>query len=354
MKEEISLREKFYGCIIGDYIGSAMGAAVENWPYEKIEEQFGTLFSLLSYEHYYNGWVREPGTTEDGVERQKLMVTAIMEKNDRVTAEDVRKIWIRDIKPGAAGGISEPFEGILLRMAKSNIPANHLGFYCDYSGLVSFSRSCQPIALINAGDVENTIRDIFEVGQLYQLTNSRGLKWATVTGTAIASATRPSATVDSVIGAVYNYCDQEAVKEIDHVMKKTVACKDFRELRAAFDHLYSGDGSPYRFSYANEIVTKAICIFRLVKGNLRDAITASVNMGRDTDCTAAVTGGIAGALTGAGSVPPEIIAQVDYATSINPYTNVKRTLREEADGLYNAFTTRLQRYKDYASSMLDV
>lgn len=352
MEKTISLREKFFGCIVGDYIGSAMGAAVENWSYERIEAEFGTLFSMLPYEHYFNGWVREPGTTEDGVERQKLMVTAIMEKKDRVTPEDVRRIWVRDIKPGAAGGISEPFEGVLLKMAKTAVPAAHLGFYCDYSGLVSFSRSCHPIALMNAGDVENAIRDVYEVGQLYQLTNSRGLKWAAVTGAAIAAATRPGATVDSVIGAVFDHCDSEVVREIDHVMEETMACRDFRELRVAFDRFYSGDGSPYRYSYANEIVTKAMCIFRMVGGNLREAMTASVNMGRDTDCAAAVTSGIAGALTGAGSIPEVMIRQVDHATSLNPFTNVKRTLREEADGLYDAFIARLGKMKEYAGIML--
>src|SRR5512146_955082 len=61
-----SLREKFYGCIAACYAGSSMGAAVEGWDYEKIEAQYGTLEKLLPYEHYGNGWKREPGTTEDG------------------------------------------------------------------------------------------------------------------------------------------------------------------------------------------------------------------------------------------------------------------------------------------------
>jgi hypothetical protein len=78
---------------------------------------------LLSFEHYGNGWKREPGTTEDGVERQKLIITAIIEKQDRVTAEDVRKAWVDHMNPNAAGLVSEPFEGALLAMAKSGIPA---------------------------------------------------------------------------------------------------------------------------------------------------------------------------------------------------------------------------------------
>ena len=61
----IALREKFYGCIAGVHIGSAMAAPVEGWAHEKIESEYGT--------------------TEDGVERQKLMITAIMEKGGRIT-----------------------------------------------------------------------------------------------------------------------------------------------------------------------------------------------------------------------------------------------------------------------------
>ena len=43
---------KFYGCIVGCHVGSAMGAPVECWPYERIQEKYGTLTKLLPYEHY--------------------------------------------------------------------------------------------------------------------------------------------------------------------------------------------------------------------------------------------------------------------------------------------------------------
>jgi ADP-ribosylglycohydrolase len=353
MKENISLNEKFLGCIAGCHIGSAMGAAVEGWSYKKIEETYGTLDKLLPYEHYHNGWVREPGTTEDGVERQKLIITSIIEKKDRVNAEDVRNIWIRDIKPESIGMVSEPFEATLLAMAKSGIPARDIGKYCDYSGLVSFARSCHPIGLINAGDVDNAINDIYEVGQLYQMSNSRGLKWAAITGIAIATATKADATIDSVLGAIYDYGDKEVVKEIDNGLNITRKCKDFRELRKAFDDVYSGVGIPYMFSYANEIVTKAISIFKMVNGNPKDAVIASVNMGRDTDCTAAIAAGISGSLSGAKYLPDEWLNQVDYAASINIYTNSRRTLFETADGLYNAYRERLQKMNNYITMMME-
>jgi ADP-ribosylglycohydrolase len=355
----LSLRDKFFGCIVGCHVGSSMGAPCEGWPYDRIEAKHGTIDRLMPYLHYNNGWTREPGTTEDGVERQKLMITAIIEKKDRVTAEDVRKIWVRDIKPEAAGMISEPFETQLLAMAKSGIPACDLGRYCDYAGLNSFSRSCHPIGLINAGDVVNAAADVFEVGQLYQTTNSRGLQWAAVTAMAIAAATRPGATVDSVIEAVSQgdprfagQASQRGVgREIQRGLKIIEKCKDFREARKAFDAVYSGTGTPYAFSSANEVVTKAVCIFKMVNGNPKDAMIAAVNFGRDTDCLAAVSAGISGALSGAGAIPEEWIKQVDFATTKMPVTNSRRTLREHADGLYEAYRARLSRMRAFADEM---
>lgn len=364
MHNPIPLRDKFFGCIAGVHIGSAMAAPVEGWTWQRIEAEYGTLERFLPYHHYRatTDWVREPGTTEDGVERQKLIITAIMRKQDRITAEDLRATWVTDMNPNGAGVVSEPFEGPLLAMAKTPIPARDLGRYCDYAGLVSFARSCHPVGLINAGDVEGALEDILEVGQVYQTSNSRGLQWAAVTGVAIAEATKPDATVDSVLGAILDVCgtfgqrfvqDAGVVREIDRALKLTANCQDFRELRAAFDDVYQGKGLPYAQSYANEVVTKAVCIFRMVKGNLRDAIVAGVNMGRDTDCMTAVSAGISGALTGSTGLPEAWVQQVDYAASINPHTNTQRTLREHADGLYDAFQARLRKLRAYAETMAE-
>jgi len=357
----VSLREKFFGCIAGCHIGSAMGAPVEGWSYERIEKEYGLLDKLLPYSAYgRRDWVREPGTTEDGVERQKLMITAILEKQDRINAEDLRRAWVDHMNPNAAGLVSEPFEGALLAMAKTHIPASDIGKYCDYSGLVSLSRSCHPIGLINAGDIQGAIDDVREVGQLYNTANSRGILWAEVTVVAIAAATKPGATVDSVIGAVFDNCDKVDTRffrpagirgEIERALKHTADCGDVRQMRQKFDALYSGTGIVYAHSYANEIVTKAICVLRMTKGNTWEAMKAGVNMGRDTDCLTAVAGGISGALSGADSIPPEIIKQADHATSVNPHTNSKRTLRETSDGLYNAFKARLARMRAYADQM---
>jgi ADP-ribosylglycohydrolase len=108
---------------------------------------------------------------------------------------------------------------------------------------------------------------------------------------------------------------------------------------------------PYAFSYANEVVTKAVCIFKMVNGNTKDAMIAAVNIGRDTDCIAAVAAGISGALTGAESLPKEYITQTDHATGLNIYTNTQRTLHENSEGLYQAWLNRINKFKAYISLM---
>ncbi|MBN1582108.1 MAG: ADP-ribosylglycohydrolase family protein, partial [Anaerolineae bacterium] len=164
----------------------------------------------------------------------------------------------------------------------------------------------------------------------------------------------------SVIGTVLDVCgtfkarfaqDAGVVQEIERALERTETCQDFRELRAVFDDIYQGKGIPYAAAFANEVVTKGICILRLVKGNLRDAIIAGVNMGRDTDCMTAIAAGISGALSGSAGLPDEWVRQSDYATSVNPYTNSKRTLGEHADGLYEAFKARLRKMQQYVQAM---
>jgi ADP-ribosylglycohydrolase len=344
----LPLREKFFGCVAGSHIGAAMGAPTQNWPYDRIEKEYGTLDRLLAYK---KGWQRGPGTTEDTVERQKLMITAIMEKQDRVTAEDIKRVWVRDVKPEAEPMLFEPFEVELFRMARSGIPGRYIGKYCDYSGLNTLASSCYPIGLINAGDVFVAVEDILEVGQLYQITASRGIQWGTMTTAAAAAACEPGATVDSVLAAIAKHGARGATNELNRSLRATAECKDFRELRKAFDAIYSSQGPPYAWLYAPEVVCKGICIFRMVKGNVKDAIIAGANMGRDTASVTAIAGGLSGALSGASSVPDEWIQQVERATRVNRYTNSQRTLREHADGLYKAFQARLGKMRAHYEKM---
>jgi hypothetical protein len=79
-----------------------------------------------------------------------------------------------------------------------------------------------------------------EVGQLYNAPNSKGTRWAEVTVVGIAAATKPGATFDSVLSAIFDHCDRAqgasmpsvgVIREFERGLMATEGCSDFREMR---------------------------------------------------------------------------------------------------------------------------
>ena len=59
-----TMYEKVYGCLAASRVASAMGAAVEGWSPERIQETYGFVDRFYPYTHYtYRGvtWERMPG-----------------------------------------------------------------------------------------------------------------------------------------------------------------------------------------------------------------------------------------------------------------------------------------------------
>ncbi len=361
-----TLRDKFLGCIAASWVGSAMGAAVEGWTRERIRETHGDLDRLLPYKHYtaHTDWERLPGTTEDGIERQKLIATAIIEKQDRVAAHDLVAVWLRDLKPENMVYKQEAFDRSLLELARAGVPPVELGRLWPFPNVVSVARASHPLGLINAGDPEGAADDTLAVGRVYAQETSFGLRWAALYNAALAEACRPEANVESVLAAARAFASYRAEAGSLYAQYDTIEHEVSRALDIAsrhtdpmamrdefYEHYHGGGYFNYGMSQANEIVSKGLAVFAITQGDPREAVLAAVNFGRDTDCLAAVAGGLAGALSGPAALPPEWIDQVNEATREDPYTNNHRTIQETADGLLAAFGARLERQSDYVSMM---
>ena len=72
-------------------------------------------------------WERRPGTTEDGIERQKLMCRAIIAKGDRITAEDLAKASVEATDLDKTWFMTEPDDHRLMRFMKAGVPAVEVG-----------------------------------------------------------------------------------------------------------------------------------------------------------------------------------------------------------------------------------
>lgn len=349
-----ALQGRVFGCLAASQIGSAMGAAVEGWDWRQVEEKYGFLDRLLSYEHYGNGWKRLPGTTEDGIERQRVFLRAIRRVGGRIGPEDVAAVWREEVDPEHAAWCMEPFDRQLIRLARAGVPGSRLGSFSPYSDLISLARSCHPIGLINALNPQQAWDDVHRVGQVLQPALGSGLDWAGLVAAVIAAACDPAASFDDALGAGLGLVDDGIRREVERALKVAEAAREPLAMRDAFAEHYSGHGVVYAMSHANEIVSKAVAVVRAAGGSPRQSILTAVNFGRDTDCLAAVAGGMAGALSGPADLPADWIAQVDAATAANPHTCLRLSLSEMADIVLSGLRAERQRMADYAGRLGEV
>jgi ADP-ribosylglycohydrolase len=357
-----SIYDKIYGIILGSRGGSSLGAVVEGvGRMEDIEELYGVFNEFLPCNHYDVFWSHPAGGTEDGIERQKCIATAIIEKQDRITAPDLMKVWVRDFEIENMYFMTQPYDKALMEYSKWGIPAEELpktkygmpGDLGDHIHLTA--RVFHPIPAINAGDPEGAIEDMKEIGRLYyENKNDDAFAWGAVYNAALTLAMLPGATVNSVIEGALKYSTPEMKAEIEHGLAIADKYSDpmDRKFREELNAMYSDSSSPY---YANKRMTKYIgssiyenvtcsfAIFKLTKGNVELAVKVANNRGRDTDCTAASAGGLAGALTGTATIPKEWIDQLETGMKNNPYTNSHMTNKATAQGLYRAFQNKLRR-----------
>ena len=364
-----SLRDKFKGCIAASWIGSAMGAAVECWMPDRIQKEHGFVDRLLPYCHYGKRtpepWESPAGTTEDGIERQRLLATAIIEKRGRrVLARDVVATWVRDLSIEHSIYKQEDYDRALIKMARSGVPAEAIGGMRAVVDNVGPARSAHPLGLVNACDPPGAADEVFEVCQMFFARTAPTIRWAALYCAAIAEACRDGATVDSVLRVAREYagyraeegemfsCYDRVAGEVDRALDIAKRHTEYEALRDEFyRHYFGGYHVIYGQSQANEVLAKGLALFAFTKGDPKQAILYAVNFGRDTDCLAAVAGGLAGALSGWESLPPEWLRQVDEATAADPHTNNKRTIDETVDGLYGALVARLEAKEAHAAEV---
>lgn len=363
----ITLHDKIRGCIAGSWVGSAMGAAVEGWTHERIVEAYGWLDRLLPYKHYtaYTDWQRPAGTTEDGIERQKLMNTTAIAKGGRFTAEDLVAVWVRDLQPERMVYKQEPFDQTLLEMARSGVPARELGRLWPFNNVNSLARAGHTIGIVNAGDPDGAAADVYDVGLVYASAQTYALRWAALYHASIAAALRPDATVASVCDTALAYADYHAQHDTPYARYDSVKREVERALEIGTRHVgdpmgmlpefdalyYGGTHFVYAMSQANEVVCKGLAIFVASEGDARTALLAAVNYGRDTDCVAAVTAGLAGAYSGASALDAAWIEQINAATAIDPYTNSYRDIDTTADGLHAVVLKGIEARRAYVDLM---
>ncbi len=347
MKDTV-LYDRIFGCIAGSRIGSAMGAATEGMTRDQIRETFGRVETLLPYEKHendvrwhnstqvfhYKAHKRPAGTTEDGIERQKLICNAIAEKNGRVNAEDVARIWVRDMKVENFGYLIEPCDNLPYYLARAGLYPRAIGQYNEWPGIISIARSIHPIGLVNACNPESAAEDAREIASLYQPHQGVGIPYTRAYAAAIAEAVKPNATFDDALRAMFEYGGSAVREDVEKALEVAARRNDFEEAIDEINASFTSDG--IYMSYSEELIPRACAIVYICKADPRECCIAGTNAGRDTDCVTALAAGLAGALAGKSTIPDEWVETVDRATVLVPWSVCKKSLEEVSTDLYRA------------------
>lgn len=352
-----SLLDRIIAVEICATVGHSMGDVTEIMDWTEIEEKYGLVTELLpqpgkwkdsrpnlpvrrGYPNVYTVHDRPPGMSEDGHERHRLTTTAVIEKQGRVTCEDVAKIWIRDIDPAKFGILLGGQDQVIYYSAKAGVPAWEVGKFAYFPGAWGVTAMMAPIGVVNAGNPRQAALDALDVGRLKDQSGVNGnyaLEVASAVAAGIAEGLSNDATVDSVIGAALDQLSPEPRAEVERAIEYVPAGGDWRKLRELLDTHYKGR----TILWPVETLGTALASVWVTQGEPFEAVVAAVNLGRDTDGRACVAGSLSGALKGTAALPPEWEQIISEQVVNDPYTVSRRTPRETGAGLYGAVNANL-------------
>jgi len=317
--------------------------------------------SFHPFKHYGDTWTHPAGATEDGGERHKLLCTAIMEKQDRINYQELKDVWLRDCEMEDMEYMTQNYDRVLLAFAgwgvpPADMPITQFGKPRDLGEHIHLTaRTFQALPCINAGDAENAIVDMNDMGKLYyEDPDDDAFQWGAVYNAAMALAMLPDATIESVIDGALAYATPEIEEEIRYVLAITEKYDDpmNRDFWQELTDVYMEPESKYNAfarieKYPNssvyENVGYAFALFKATNANVQQSVVIATNRGYDTDCTAASAAALCGAFSGTADIPQNWIKTLDSGIANNPYTNAHFTNKATADGLYRALQSKVYR-----------
>jgi ADP-ribosylglycohydrolase len=306
------LRDKVYGCILAGAIGNAMGSPVEGRSYRDIDQQYpGGITTVLDPKRLEG---------EDDNQMAMLLVETFIERDGLpVAARHFGRTWKERLNrdhfyPLCMGNAYD-----LIRQGWDPRITGH------WSVVTGSTVMCmEPVGIFHLGDPEFAAIDATAISYMYQ----RGLDVvaATILAATVAEALRPDATVDSVLQAALDAAPSDRLRTFDERPFQSAhdylqACLEiadkYDDVLAARAELYD-KCLLYHLIDPLELWGFALAMFKIARGDVRQAAIGGTNIGRDSDTIAGRAAMLSGALRGAGSIPadwvqlfkPEVLARI--------------------------------------------
>ncbi len=341
-----------------------MAVVTEGWDWKRIDEEYGHIDDFIEFEQTERvkdlGWgpvwrrkghTHKRGWTEDGIERQRICATAIIEKGGRIDVWDFARVWVRDIDPENFGYRLGNQDQIIYYLLKAGMPPTETGRYAHWPGWSGTGKTMLPIGIINAGDPRQAVLDVYDVGRYRDCAHRAfnfGLECAAANQAAVAEALRPDATKESVMDTMLSFLSEYPKSEVMWAMEMADRHKDPQELRKVFHEKYRGRPG----SNVVEVLSEACSLIKVCDWDPAKICIAAANQGRDGECAGTYANGPAGALMGMQAIPKQWVQTVEDALGEDPYTVSNRSLKETAEGLYRALQNELAKSSHRIAELL--
>lgn len=290
------LRERARGALLGLAVGDALGAPAENLKPSEIRARWGRI----------TGYVAEKPCGTDDTEYAIFSGLLLARHGSALTPAHVEAAWHEWIADRAEG----PFRGAgfsergtlenLRRGLAAPISAQHRHAWSD-----GLAMRAAPFGVFAAGRPAEAARLVAIDGSVSH--EGEGIYGGQAVAAGVAAA-MTGAPVPVVIAAALAVVPEDSWTARSLRRAVAVAHRGERAVRCA---VVIG-GYPWT-DLAPEAVALAFGAYAAADGDFVRAVLTAVNMGRDADTTAAVTGALSGATHGITAIPPHWAAPIGPA-----------------------------------------
>ncbi|WP_307674101.1 ADP-ribosylglycohydrolase family protein [Streptomyces sp. V4I2] len=354
-----SLDERITGALVGAAVGDALGGPVEGYSPEQIlQRHAGRVHGIVGP---WNGddwrtarpiapYHKGDGHVTDDTLMTHALVRVYAQVRDHLDAYAIadhlvpdlmtNPRWIPELEAEAL-----PLQRLFLA-EKWLVTRLHYGHVDPREAGVGNIVNCgaamymAPVGLVNAANPAGAYAEALDIAGAHQ--SSYGREAAAVFAAAVAAASTPGATPDSVVSTCLSLAKDGTRAAIEQVCETASRHSDFESaltpLRTAVAP-YDTVGPDYRQPslgarrpsrlHTIEELPIALGMLLVSRGDYRHAVLGAVNYGRDCDSIATMAGAMAGAL--GSPVPEDWAKQVSEASRLDlwePATTLTTVTRE--------------------------
>ena len=321
-------RDRLEGALLARMAGCTLGAIVEGWPVEAMEEfarEIGDPFPPAGYwsqarqplsKRYamsacyeYTRGKMDGVPVDDDIAYTLLGLLIAEDYGLDFTVEDVGKAWVKYLPYACTA------EEIALNNLRAGVPASRAAVKDNpYVQWIGADIRSDPWGYLAPGNPEKAAAMAYR--DAYVSHRRNGIYGEMFFSAAIAAAFAVDSSREAIeIGLTEIPKDCLLAKDVRWALKIAPKVGDFREGRALVDARFKGMHPVHTNNNA------CLTIFGLILGgrDVTKVLGDTVAMGLDNDCTAATAGSIAGAVVGKGKIPKKWTGK--FNNTVKSYLN---------------------------------